>query len=183
MYGIVNKSIKELVIANYGEEKWEDIKAKSNIDVDYFISNQSYDDDITFVLAATISEDLGVSVDEVLKLFGEWWILHTAKNHYGYFLESGGENFKTFMLNLPVFHNRVMMMYPNLTPPEFKISSVKEHSLHLHYFSKRKGLTAFVYGLMTGLGRLFGTSVTTEHLESIPGKGTHEIIHVIWQIP
>jgi len=183
MYGIVNKSIEELVIANYGEEKWEEIKVKSNIDVDYFISSESYDDNITYALATTISQELGVSVDDVLKSFGEWWILHTAKNHYVYLLESGGDNFKTFLLNLPAFHNRVMMMYPKLTPPEFKVSSVEEQSLHLHYFSKRKGLTAFVYGLMTGLGKFFNTSFSTAHLESVPGERTHEIIKVTWQLP
>ncbi|HMP30033.1 MAG TPA: heme NO-binding domain-containing protein, partial [Saprospiraceae bacterium] len=79
------------------------------------------------------------------------------------------------------FHNRVMMMYPKLTPPEFKISNVEEHSLHLHYFSKRIGLTAFVYGLMTGLGKFFNTDVTTEHLESIPSESTHEILKVTWR--
>ncbi len=181
MYGIVNKSIEELVVANYGQEKWEDIKVKSNINIEYFISSESYDDDITFTLAGTIANELRVTTDDVLRLFGEWWILHTGKNHYGYMLESGGDNFITFMLNLPAFHNRVMMMYPKLTPPEFKISHVEERSLHLHYFSKRKGLTAFVYGLMSGLGKFFNTEVTTEHLESIPSESTHEIIKVTWQ--
>lgn len=181
MYGIVNKSIEELVVANYGEEKWEEIKAKSNINIEYFISSESYDDDITFILAETIANELGVTVDDVLRLFGEWWILHTGKNHYGYLLESGGDNYKDFMLNLPSFHNRVMMMYPKLTPPEFKISNVNGDSLHLHYFSKRKGLTAFVYGLMSGLGKFFNTDVTTEHLETVPSQSTHEIIKITWK--
>lgn len=97
-------------------------------------------------------------------------------------LESGGDNYKTFMLNLPAFHNRVMMMYPKLTPPEFKVTNVEDNSLHLHYFSKRKGLTAFVYGLMSGLGKFFNTTVNTEHLESVPSESTHEIIKVTWQI-
>lgn len=180
MYGIVNKSIEELVVANYGQEKWEEIKEKSNIDIEYFISSESYDDDVTFILAGTIATELGVTVDDVLRLFGEWWILHTGKNHYGYLLESGGDNFKSFMLNLPSFHNRVMMMYPKLTPPEFKVSNVQDQSMYLHYFSKRKGLTAFVYGLMSGLGKFFDTEVKTEHIESVPSESTHEIIRVAW---
>lgn len=167
MYGIVNKSIEELVIHNYGEELWEKVKRKSQIKEDYFLSNESYDDEITFKLAATISEELNVPVSEVLILFGEWWILQTGKNNYGYLLESGGENFKSFMLNLPAFHNRVLMMYPKLTPPEFKISNLKDNSLHLHYFSKRKGLTAFVYGLIKGLGKFFSAEVNLHHIASI----------------
>ena len=181
MYGIVNKSIEELVVHNYGAEKWEEIKTKSNLDIEYFISNESYDDSVTFILAQTIAEDLNIPLSEVLKSFGEWWILHTGKNHYGYLLESGGENFRSFLLNLPAFHNRVMMMYPKLTPPEFQVSDVEENSVHLHYFSKRKGLTDFVHGLMSGLGKFFATEVNTAHITSVPGENTHEIIKVEWK--
>jgi hypothetical protein len=181
MYGIVNKSIEELVTLNYGASKWELIKSKSNISTGYFISNESYDDDITYSLAGTIAEELNVPLSEVLQSFGKWWILHTGKNHYGYLLESGGENFKSFMLNLPSFHNRVMMMYPKLTPPEFQISDVEENSLHLHYMSKRKGLLDFLYGLLSGLGEFFATRVTTTHMGSLPGEHTHEIIKVSWK--
>lgn len=180
MYGIVNKSLEELVITHYGTEKWERIKQKSNINVEYFVSSLSYDDEITFTLAATIAEELNITVDDVLRLFGEWWILHTGKNHYGYLLESGGSDFKSFLLNLPSFHNRVMMMYPKLTPPEFKISDYHGDSLHLHYFSKRKGLTSFVFGLMDGLSKFFDTPITLQHIESIQGENTHEIIKITW---
>jgi hypothetical protein len=181
MYGIVNKSIEELVVHNFGAEKWEEIKTKSNIDIQYFISNESYDDSVTFILAQTIAENLNIPLSEVLKSFGEWWILHTGKNHYGYLLESGGDNFRSFLLNLPSFHNRVMMLYPKLTPPEFQVSHVEEKSVHLHYFSKRKGLTDFVHGLISGLGKFFSTEVTTDHIGSVPGENTHEIIKVSWE--
>ena len=78
-----------------------------------------------------IREDASMNleaVDEMAERFPDLQIL---------FIESGGDNYKTFMLNLPAFHNRVMMMYPKLTPPEFKVTNVEEQSLHLHYFSKR----------------------------------------------
>jgi len=37
MYGIVNKAIEDLVIANFGEEKWEAIKDRSGIDIDFLL--------------------------------------------------------------------------------------------------------------------------------------------------
>lgn len=181
MYGVVNKSIEELVIHNYGIAKWEEIKQKSNLDIEYFISNESYDDSVTFILAQAIADNLSIPLSDVMKSFGEWWILHTGKNHYGYLLESGGENFKSFLLNLPAFHNREMMMYPKLTPPEFQISNVQENSVHLHYISKREGLTDFVYGLMSGLGKFFDTEVFTNHVSTVPSDDTHEIIKVKWK--
>lgn len=180
MYGIVNKSIEELVLAHYGSDTWQEIKEKSGINIEYFISVEQYDDDITYKLAGTIAELQQISVDEVLKSFGSWWILHTGKLSYGYLLESGGDNFRSFLVNLPAFHNRVMMLYPKLTPPEFQVSDVHDHYLHLHYLSKRKGLTAFVIGLISGLGTFFNTEVQTEHIASVEGPHTHEIIKVSW---
>lgn len=38
MYGIVNKAIQDLVITNFGEQKWEDIRERSGIEEDFFIS-------------------------------------------------------------------------------------------------------------------------------------------------
>jgi hypothetical protein len=181
MYGIVNKSIEELVVHNFGADVWAVIREKSKVKHAYFLSNESYDDEVTFALATTISEEMAIPLPAVLKAFGEWWILHTGKNHYGYLLESGGENFKSFIMNLPAFHNRVMMMYPKLTPPEFRISNPTDKSVHLHYLSKRKGLTDFVFGLLTGLGKFFSTEISLLHLESIPGDDTHEIIEVTWK--
>ncbi len=55
MYGIVNKSIQDLVVANFGKDKWEIIRKKSGIDVDFFISSEPYDDDITFKLLIQIT--------------------------------------------------------------------------------------------------------------------------------
>jgi Haem-NO-binding len=180
MYGIVNKAIQDLVTANFGEEKWEVILEKSGIEEDFFISSEAYDDDITFKLAIAVSEEMNMTVNEVLVAFGEWWVLKTTKEKYGGLMESGGSNFKEFIVNLPLFHNRVMLIYPKLTPPEFKVSEVSENSLNLHYYSKREGLQEFVRGLIQGLGIMFNTSVTIELLQTRDLGDSHEIFKVIW---
>lgn len=180
MYGIVNKAIQDLVTANFGEEKWEVILEKSGIEEDFFISSEAYDDDITFKLAIAVSEEMNMTVNEVLVAFGEWWVLKTTKEKYGGLMESGGSNFKEFIVNLPLFHNRVMLIYPKLTPPEFKVSEVSENSLNLHYYSKREGLQEFVRGLIQGLGIMFNTSVTIELLQTRDLGDSHEIFKVTW---
>jgi hypothetical protein len=73
-----------------------------------------------------------------------------------------------------------MMIYPKLTPPEFKISDVMENSLHLHYFSKREGLKDFVAGLLSGLGKFYSCPVEIELLTSRDEGSTHEIFKVSW---
>ena len=180
MYGIVNKAIQELVIANFGEEKWDIILEKSGIEEDFFISSEAYDDDITFQLASAVSDEMNMSLKDVLIAFGEWWVLKTTKEKYGGLMESGGSTLKEFLINLPLFHNRVMLIYPKLTPPEFKISEVTENSLKLHYFSKREGLQEFVRGLIQGLGLMFETETTIELLQTRDFGDDHEIFKISW---
>ena len=48
MYGIINKAIEDLVKANFGEEQWDIILKNSVVEFDFFISNEAYDDDITY---------------------------------------------------------------------------------------------------------------------------------------
>ena len=124
MYGIVNRAIEDLVIEKYGEEKWEAIRKRSNIDIDFFVSNEPYPDDMTYKLVGAISEEMQIPVEDILVSIGEWWVLRTGKEKYGSLMEAGGNSLKEFLVNLPVFHSRIMLIYPKLTPPEFKISDL-----------------------------------------------------------
>ena len=180
MYGIVNKAIESLVIENFGEAKWKIIKESSGIDVDFFMSNEPYDDDITYKLAGAVSKEMNITVSDVLITFGEYWVLKTGKEKYGSLMEAGGSNLKDFLRNLPAFHNRVMLFYPKLTPPEFKVTHEEERSLHLHYFSKREGLKEFVRGLLQGLGKLYNTPVQVELIEDRDAGADHEVFKVSW---
>lgn len=181
MYGIVNKAIEDLVTENFGAEKWERVKERSQVDVDFFISNEPYNDDITFKLAAAASEELNIGLGDVLQAFGEWWILRTSKEKYGAMMSAGGGSLREFLINLPVFHTRVMLMYPKLTPPEFKISDITSDSLLVHYFSKREGLQDFVRGLLSGLAKMYNTDVKIDLLESRGEGADHEVFKITWK--
>lgn len=180
MYGIINKAIQELVTENYGEQKWQKILTLSAIEEDFFISNEPYDDDITFKLAQAVSLEMNINIKDVLIAFGEWWVVKTTKDKYSTLMESGGATLKEFLINLPNFHNRVMLIYPRLTPPEFKVSNLSDSSLHLHYISSREGLQEFVRGLIQGLGILFNTPVTIDLIESRDNGSSHEIFKISW---
>jgi hypothetical protein len=180
MYGIVNKAIEDLVKANFGEAKWDAILERSEIDVDFFISSEAYDDAITFKLAVAVSQEMDMTVGAVLTAFGEWWVLKTTSEKYPGLMESGGLNLRDFLVNLPNFHNRIMLIYPKLTPPEFKVSEVTENGLHLHYFSQREGLQEFVRGLLQGLGKKFDTPIVISLLQTREEGATHEVFKVNW---
>ena len=180
MYGIINKAIEELVISNFGKDKWEIILEKSGIEHSFFISNETYDDAITYQLAQTISQEMNMSIDDVMIAFGEWWVVKTTRDKYSGLMQTGGSNLKQFLINLPVFHNRIMLHYPKLTTPEFKISHIEERNLCLHYFSKREGLQEFVRGLIQGLGIIYSAETKIELLKSRSDGSDHEIFKISW---
>ena len=180
MYGIVNKAIQGLVTENYGEATWHQIKETSGVQIDSFLSSESYPDETTYQLAGAASQVLQTPVEDILIAFGEYWILKTATRGYGSLLSAGGNSFKEFMINLPSFHGRVMLVYPELQPPQFKVTDVEENSLNLHYYSDRPALHHFVEGLIQGLGKMFDTSLTIELLESRDAGSDHEVFNVTW---
>lgn len=178
MYGIVNKAIQDLVVFNFGIEKWNAIRERSGIEQDFFISNEPYDDDVTFQLANAVSVEMNMSLSDVLITFGEWWVLKTTKEKYAGLMESGGSNLREFIINLPMFHNRVMLIYPKLSPPEFKVTDITDNSMNLHYLSTREGFQEFVRGLIQGLSKMFNENINLELIQSRNDGHTHEIFKI-----
>ncbi len=183
MYGLVNKAVEDLVISNFGDEKWEAIRAKAGIEVDVFISNEGYPDEITYKLVGAAVEVLGLPAEQVLIAFGEHWVLKTAAQNYGPMMKSGGKTLREFLINLPNFHTRVAMIYPKLEPPRFQCSEVTEDGLRLHYYTHRPGLTAFVTGLLQGLGKLYGTPCTSTVIARKSDGAECDVFAVSWEAP
>jgi len=181
MYGIVNKAIQGLVVDNYGLEAWDKIKEKSGVVSDGFLSNEPYPDKTTYDLAIAASEILNLDIKDVLIAFGEYWILKTGQESYGSLMKAGGDNLKEFIINLPNFHSRVMLIYPNLTPPEFKITDIEDKSLVVHYISTRDGLQHFMYGLLQGLGKLYKTEIKIQILASKHDGAKNDIFKLSWE--
>ena len=180
MYGIINKAMEDLVNNQFGAPVWKAAKMKSGVDIDFFISNEAYDDEISFRLAAAVASEVNWSVEEVLRAFGEWWILKTSKEKYGGLIEAGGRHLQEFLMNLPQFHNRIMLIYPKLTPPEFKVTDISSNSICIHYHSRRTGLQEFVRGLLSGLAKMYKTDAVIELIHSSDNNNTHEIFKISW---
>jgi len=180
MYGMVNKAVEDMVCLHHGEAVWEQIKTQAGVDVDVFMSNESYSDDITYQLVGAASEILKVPAEQILIGFGEHWVLHTAQEGYGGLMQAAGKTLPEFLRNLPNFHSRVAMIFPKLQPPRFECTEITQRSLKLHYFSHREGLAPFVVGLMQGLGKMFKTPATVHLVESKQNGADHDIFEVQW---
>lgn len=182
MYGMVNKAIEDLITSEHGADVWERIRARAGVKEEVFISNESYPDEVTYGLVGAASEVLDKPAAEILFAFGEWWVLKTANEGYGALMKAAGKTLPEFLINLPSFHTRVAMIFPRLHPPVFRCSEVTETSLHLHYMSHRQGLSSFVCGLLSGLGKMFGTPVEIQHIIQKEQGAEHDVYRVSWSL-
>lgn len=180
MYGMVNKAVEEMVIGAHGPEAWDEIKRRAGVTEEVFIGNEGYDDDITYRLVGAASEFTGQPADQILFAFGEHWVLNTARTGYGPMMSAAGSTLGEFLLNLPRFHDRVALLYPNLVPPRFEISDRQPNSLRLHYITHRPGLTPFVRGLLSGLAQMFNTPAQVTLERSRADGGDTDIFLVAW---
>lgn len=180
MYGMVNKAIEDMVRRGHGDAAWEEIKALAHVEVEMFLGDEPYEDDMTYRLVDAVSGKLGAAADDVLVAFGRHWISFTAQEGYGPLMAAAGQTIPEFFANLPSFHSRIAMIFPRLQPPRFACTDVTPTSLRLHYFTHRRGLGPFVVGLLYGLGERMGTPVQVVVSETREAGADHDVFDVSW---
>jgi hypothetical protein len=181
MYGMVNQAVEQMLVRRFGETMWFQIREKAGVDEEVFISNESYPDELTYNLIGAAQACTGVAAGEILEWLGEFWILETAQRGYGHLMKSSGKTFAEFIHNLPNFHTRIVLMYPQLQPPKFKVVDVDAHTLELHYYSERQGLAPFLLGLLKGLGKMFAVTLEITPTAQRSEVGDHDVFMIRWQ--
>ncbi len=178
MYGLVNKAIEQMISTRFGEETWQEIKEIAEIQVERFVAMEAYPDDVTHRLVMAASGKLGLTPAEVLRAFGEYWVLYTAEEGYGPLLQMAGQTLPEFLQHLDSLHARVGVSFPKLRPPSFDCDEVDAEQLELHYHSSRQGLAPMVVGLIEGLGTRFDQEVEVTHHESREAGADHDIFTI-----
>ncbi|MBD2355796.1 heme NO-binding domain-containing protein [Tolypothrix sp. FACHB-123] len=179
MYGLVNKAIEDMICKYHGEDTWEKIKEKAELeDIDFFVAMDAYSDDVTYGLVKAVCEVLGMPAEEVLTAFGEYWVTYTAEEGYGELLATAGQSLPQFIENLDNLHARVGLSFPQLRPPAFECEHKSEKSLELHYESTRQGLAPMVIGLLHGLGKRFHTEIDVTQTSFREQGDAHDIFSI-----
>lgn len=182
MYGLVNKAIEGMISKYHGENTWETIKQKAELEnLDFFIGMDAYADDVTYRLVGAACEVLDMPAEELLKAFGEYWLQYTAEEGYGELLASAGDSLPKFLDNLDNLHARVGLSFPQLRPPSFECEHTSEKSMELHYQSTRCGLAPMVVGLMHGLAKRFNVKLDVTQTSFREEGATHDIFSIEYE--
>lgn len=178
MYGLINNSLKSMILERFGEEQWQEVLQASGVPEDSFLTMRSYDDSTTYALAGAASEVLEAPLEACLEMFGEYWVLETATRNYDMLLSAAGQDMIEFLGNMNRLHDRITSTFLSYVPPEFYVENKDDHQL-IHYKSTREGLTPFVVGLLKGLAKRFGNEIIIlSQTEVNVDQGTHTIFEV-----
>jgi hypothetical protein len=184
VHGLVNKAIERLAHRLGGSGAWDAIRLRAGIDTPVFVGIEPYADELTSRLFDAASEVLDIPVDELLDVFGEYWIEYAGESAYGPLLALAGRDFRECVEHLDELHARARLIMPQLRPPSFRCTDVAiadadgSGSLRLHYYSERERLAPMVVGLLRGLGRRFQTDVEVTHVAARAGGADHDVFDV-----
>ncbi|OQR71299.1 guanylate cyclase soluble subunit beta-1-like [Tropilaelaps mercedesae] len=126
-----------------------------------FLLHKQYPDDILLKLVQAASDTIGLSADDLLEELGSHFLSYCLARGYDKMLRVLGSNLSDFLSNLDNLHDHVTVSYCNMKAPSFRVTPGPNGSIHLHYYSTRKGLQGIVRGLVKTIARdLFETDVS-----------------------
>jgi len=168
VYGVINKSLRDMMLNQYGEQAWERVFKRSGVPDDSFLAMRSYDDAITYQLAHAAADELNIDVQSALKSFGVHWVEHTLPSSYETLARAAGGDMLQFLGNLNALHDRISSTFIDYLPPEFEVKHLPDGRVEVIYISTRVGLTPFVEGLLIGLGDRFEQRVDIHEINPLP---------------
>lgn len=159
MYGMINNGIRSFVQGEHGETAWRSILHSAGIEHDVFERMSDYPDAITYDIVGAISVKTGLTVDEVLRAFGEYFIEFANQSSFGHLMRVAGGDFVSRLKSLDDLHERIMLSMPHLKAPSFEVSDQGDRVYDLAYYSEREGLSALAVGLLHGMAAMSGERI------------------------
>jgi hypothetical protein len=164
MYGLIHRYLKDHIIDSAGEGVWRSIASELRISPAELISQEVYDDALTFELVEVASRRLGRSVDDCLAAFGRFWVIRVSQDTYRAVMDFTGRDLGTFLKNLDRMHHSVAAVMPKARLPSFTLIEQSSGHFLVQYRSERTGLEPFVGGLLEGMLEWFELTGNVEQV-------------------
>jgi len=166
MIGWINLSVESFITTTFGADKWAAVvdhlgdKATGKAFDTNWVSSCPYPDAVTYDIVIAAAGILGVTVNQALEAYGEYFVKYVAAQGYTKLLNCLGSSFGEFLRNLNNLHLHLSMSFEAMEAPAFRCEKVTPKSVELHYFSKRPALWPLVVGVLRGMARSYFRSTS-----------------------
>jgi guanylate cyclase soluble subunit beta len=170
MFGWINDCTEQLVCSKFGVDTWHRIKQRADCQVPDggFVRHERYDDASTVALVVAAAQELGISVPDVMEVFGQYFMEFTRQEGYENLLRCQGSTLRAWLANVNALHDHLEASLPDgFVKPVFWCQDESDHKILLHYFSRRGSLLApVVKGVVKEVARFhFDVEIDMEELQ------------------
>ena len=164
MKGIVVDCLKELVVESFGQETWEKILVKSDVDPkkNYKITDD-VDDELVLKMFGSTCEVGNMTFEQACNVFGDFWVEKYTQKYYPEFYK-GVKSSKEFLIKLDAIHATMRKRIKNAQPPKLSYSWKDDNTLIMVYDSYRD-LTELFAGAVRGLANYFNEKVDVKIID------------------
>lgn len=163
MKGTIVKCLEELVVSQFGQDKWEksleDAGLKKNA---MFFTVSDVEDAQVMKVVGAVCTNLGLSLPQAADAFGDYWVNTYSQKMYGQFYKKN-KTAKDFMLDMDNVHINMTKTMKDAKPPRFKYEWKNDKTLVINYNSER-GLIDFAVGLTKGVGKFYNEKLAVSKL-------------------
>lgn len=121
MHGIICKAAETFLRAQYGPDRWAEIAALAECDVESFETVRSYDDRMMQQVFDAAATSLGVDVSALLEDLGTWICTHPPLEPVRRLFRFSGNDFEEMLFSLDEMHERAAMALPDLDVPIYSL--------------------------------------------------------------
>ncbi len=162
MKGAIVKCLNELVVDNFGKEKWDAVVKNVNGFNEHILPISDIDDGVVIQLIQSVCSTLGISLLQAADAFGDYWINVYAQKYYKIYLD-GAKAAREFIGKMDHVHEVMTQSIEHARPPKFKYEWKDDKTLILHYSSLRN-LIDIAAGLIKGVGKYYREELTVKKL-------------------
>ena len=162
MKGTIVKCLNEMIVDNFGEDKWQAIvKDVADMPKTILPISDVPDAKVMEVIQSTC-KILEITLAQAADAFGDYWVNVYAQKYYASYF-GRAKTAKEFISNMDHVHDVMTKNMKNAAPPRFEYEWPSDNELIFHYKSKR-GLIDIAIGCLKGVGKFFKEDIKIEKL-------------------
>ena len=160
MHGIIHLELQKFVTERYGEQAWQTLAEKANLEQEIFTPLRAYSDELMLRLVRIAVDLTRTPAEDLLEAFGEY-LVSGYLALYGNLLKPEWRTLDVIEHTEETIHRVVRIRHPGAEPARLKAERRAPDEVVLFYDSTRR-LCAVARGIGRGFARHFGETVAID---------------------